>query len=528
MISRIVLCAFTNRVTAGIWRFGRLVSCETFQNDEPGLNAFRGFLHQHRNLPISLIADAVEEDYRVETTPHVTGASRRAVLDRKLNQLYRNTIYRAAQFIGREQGLRRDDQYLMVALSNSECIQPWVIAIEEQQAPLTGVYLLPMVSQFLVGRLKLTAPHLLLMDGLVSGLRQTYFHNGKVRVSRLAPGSGSADPHDPALYLTETEKTRLYLLSQRLIAADTKLSLLVLTSGESGELVCRQIRNELNLECLALDAVKLAGMIGLAQPTLRQFPELLYMQAVVKGGAPVNLAPEGMTRHFQIHRLRGGIGYAALAVLLTSLAMAGLNVRDMLDYRAQTRQVAAQTQDFEQRYAEVARNFPATPLPGNDLKTVVEMSTTIAANRRVPQRLMQVVSGALDLSPEIQLQRLRWKLTDDLNFKDEVSGQAPAGQPSTGQAPASPGVAGTLREIGFLDGEIRNFNGDYRAALDSVNKLAEQLRKDAQVDTVLVVQQPVNVSAHSNLQGSTLDEQAQQMPAATFKLKVILKPVATT
>ena len=40
-----------------------------------------------------------------------------------------------------------------------------------------------------------------------------------------------------------------------------------------------------------------------------------------------------------------------------------------------------------------------------------------------------------------------------------------------------------------------------------------------------VLQQPVNVSSLTNLQGSTLDAQARQIPAASFKLKVVLKPI---
>ena len=139
---------------------------------------------------------------------------------------------------------------------------------------------------------------------------------------------------------------------------------------------------------------------------------------------------------------------------------------------------------------------------------------------------MQVASTALDASGDIVLQRLRWKSTEDLNVRDDESAAAASGPAS--QAPA-PGVVATgmLREVGFVDGEIRNFAGDYRAALDSVNRFAEVLQKHPQVESVTVVQQPVNVSAYTSLQGSTLDAQAQQMPAARFKIKVILKPVVT-
>lgn len=525
MIAKIVLCAFPNRLTAGFWRLGRLVSCEVFSNDEQGLNDFQLYLHQHKHAPIFLIADAVEEDYRLETVPHTSGKARRVLLERKLGQLYRTTLYRAAQYIGRERAQRRDDAFLLAALSNAEGIHPWVLAMAEQRAPLAGVYLLPMVSQFLINRLKLNAPHLLLLDGQVSGLRQTYFQNGQLRVSRLAPDIASTRGRDAQLYLSETEKTRLYLQSQRLIAADTKLSLLILASGEAGDEICRAVGNKLGMECLALAPEKLASHIGIDEQALQKFPELLYMQMVVKGGVPINLAPAEQTRDYLVHRLRQWIGYAAAGLLLGGLTFSALNVMDTLDYQAGLSQKKAQTREFERRYEEVARNFPATPLPGGDLKVVVDMFQTINANHRTPQRLMLVAAAALDRAPEIQLQRLRWTYTDNLNVKDDSN---PSQTAADVHPPAQTlnGTPGTLREIGFIDGQIRNFNGDYRAALDSVNRLVELIQKDVWVESAVVVQQPVNVSAYSSLHGSTLDAQAQQMPAAQFKLKIILKPVA--
>lgn len=527
MISKIVLCAFPNRITAGFWRLGRLVSCEVFQNDEHGHHDFRVFLHRNQGAPIYLIADSVEEDYRVETVPHTSGRARQALLARKLGQLYRTTLYRAAQFLGRERAQRRDDNFLLVALSNAESIQPWILAMGEQRAPLAGVYLLPMVSQLLINRLKLGAPHLLLLDGQVSGLRQTYFHDGQLRVSRLAPDIASSNGRHTQLYLAETEKTRLYLLSQRQIAPDTKLSLLILVNGGAGEEICRTVGSTLGVECMALASERLASHIGIDLQALQQYPELLYMQLVAKGGVPVNLAPVEQTRDYLVHRLRRWIGYTAAGLLLGSLIFSALNVMDMLDSRAQLAQAKLQTMEFERRYDEVARNFPATPLPGGDLKVVVEMFQAIAANNRSPQRLMLVVAASLDASPEIQLQRLRWKFTDDLNARDDSSPSQPVAVAHT-QTQAVSGTPGTLRELGFLDGEIRNFSGDYRAALDSVNRLVEQIRKDARVESVAVVQQPVNVSTYSSLQGSTLDAQAQQMPAALFKLKILLKPAVAS
>lgn len=78
-----------------------------------------------------------------------------------------------------------------------------------------------------------------------------------------------------------------------------------------------------------------------------------------------------------------------------------------------------------------------------------------------------------------------------------------------------------LYEIAFINGEMRRFSGDYRAALESVNRLVERLKADETVAQVDVLQAPVNVSSYSNLQGSTTDERTTQTTPALFKLRVI-------
>ena len=75
-----------------------------------------------------------------------------------------------------------------------------------------------------------------------------------------------------------------------------------------------------------------------------------------------------------------------------------------------------------------------------------------------------------------------------------------------------------------INAEISNFNGDYRAALNSVNRFVANLKADKNVATVEVLQAPVNVSSYVGLQGSTSDELSTQKQPALFKIKILLKP----
>ncbi|HPX88686.1 MAG TPA: hypothetical protein PL133_05410 [Methylophilaceae bacterium] len=519
---KIVLCATANNLLAGVWRNGQLQGNQAFANDDVGYAAFTEFLNQYNTAPIYLIADAVEEDYKLESLPHTSGAAKRELIERKLNQFYRGLAYRTAHFIQREKDKRKDDKYLFVALSNDEFLKNWVALIHTAKAQLVGVYLLPMLSQVLVRQLKLMSPHILLCEKLSSGLRQTYFHNGRLRMSRLVTSVPTAANQLGYFYLVETEKTRLYLISQRFISQDTPINLVLVSIDGSTKAISQGINQEQTLECTDLDLSQIAKSVNLPADLVQQMPELLHMQLLAKGNLVDNLAPPSQTKEYQFNQVKRAIFIASALIGLIGLLVAGWFFRLGLDNKEAFNQAVQDTVIQEHRYSEAAKNFPATPVSATDLKLAVELDKTIAAYPKSPRRMMLVVSAALELSSEIQLDRLRWAFTNDLNIKDEDNLLAlPANNlQSTASTVDDPAK---LIELGYVNAQIANFNGDYRAALNSVNKFVANLKANTQVATVEVLQAPVNVSSYVGLQGSTTDEQSTQRQPALFKLKIILK-----
>lgn len=526
MLTRIVLCATTTHLTAGIWRLGKLQSFQVFQNEEQGYEDFRRFLENNPGVQLYLLADDVEEDFRLETLPHTSGNARREMVERKLNQVYRGTMYRAAHFINRDKEKRRDDRFLFIALNNPELVQGWMQVIESLQAPLVGLYLLPMVSQVIVRRLKLMAPHILLSEKLSSGLRQTYMHNGRLRVSRLAPIPPDSENKLGYFYVTETEKARLYLISQRHITRDTALNVVMPSLDDAGsEQIARLIEQENGVDCTRIDLAQFARGLKLEPGLLANHPELLHMHLLAMGNVPDNLAPSKHTKNSQLNLLRQGINLTSAIILVAGLVLSGIYFKESLDHAAATEELAMQTRNQENLYNEVAKDFPTTPIPSNDLKQAVELHEAIVNYTRSPERVMQVVSQAVENSPEIQINRLHWVRSSDTNLKDTDLAAAA----SSGPAANVPEQAGfvpdptALYQIAFVNGEIRGFTGDYRAALESVTKLVERLRANQEVEQVQILQEPVNVSSFTSLQGSTAEERTAQQTPALFKLKIILK-----
>ena len=55
------------------WRGGSIAECRTFANDENGLAGYEDYLAHFSGVPVYIMVDAVEEDYRFETLPHARG-----------------------------------------------------------------------------------------------------------------------------------------------------------------------------------------------------------------------------------------------------------------------------------------------------------------------------------------------------------------------------------------------------------------------------------------------------------------------
>nr|WP_294839805.1 hypothetical protein [uncultured Methylotenera sp.] len=531
--NKLVLCATANQLLVGVWYAGKLKGNQAFENNEAGHQAFSAFLQQYPSSPVYLIADAVEEDFRLESLPHTTGSAKHELITRKLNQHYRGLDFRTAHFLDRDKDKRRDDNFLFVAISKDDFMQAWIAIIKAQEAQLVGVYLLPTLSQVLMRQLKLTEPHLLLCERLSSGLRQTYFHNGCLRMSRLVPKVPDGPGQLGYFYLVEIEKTRLYLMSQRYITRETPLNLALVSATGSTQQISQGISQEQGLNCTDVNLSSLAKTLGLPVSLLQEKPELMHMQLLASGHVVDNLAPDWLTKSFQFNKLKQALAIGTALVGLFGMAAAAWMFKEGWDHKTAVEQALQDTQIQQHRYDEAAKDFPVTQINANDLKVAVELDKTIAAFPKSPRLMMQVVGAALAPTAqgsldEVQIDRMHWVLTNDSNLNDQdkftpLSTTTNSAQPVANAMP--PADPTKLVEVAFLTAEISGFTGDYRRALNSLNQFVANIKADARVAEVVVLQEPVNVSSFVSLQGSTTDEQSTQKQPAFFKLKIVLKSV---
>ncbi|MFH2123127.1 MAG: hypothetical protein ABIJ50_06565 [Pseudomonadota bacterium] len=513
-----------------------------FPADEIGQAAFDRYLNDLPDIPLYLVADVIEEDFRLENVAHVRGKDRTVLLERKLSQFFRTSDYRAALLQGRDERGRRDDKVLFCALTNNEQLTFWVNRILVQQAPLKGILSVPwLMESFAASRQLARIDHLLLVHlEQHGGLRQTYIHKGRLKFSRLTylatlqdgrlkfnrltslvtiRASNLAD-----MIVAECSHTRQYLERLKLLPRDQPLDVhLIVQDAIAAEIRADLGENEglrLHLQETGIVAADLGLKSALDED---QGVVFLALTQSLRSKGLVNVygSPSAL-RYHRLRKIRKGLMITAACCSVATLAIGTYLLLDGLTQRGKQQSLYREVQQLEQQYHVRQQNFPATPIPAQAMQSVVAAVDMIKKQTVYPMEMMGLVSQALALCPDIRLQKLDWKLTDVEESQEGVDGRvldrqsSVSGEQGHGEVPGllTAILAGKTAVITILEGGVEP-SGGYLGAQESVNRFISALQQIPGLK-VLPLAMPTETSPDSILQ-ATLDGKAIH---ASFSLQL--------
>jgi hypothetical protein len=508
MPRKLVLCASALHLTAGVWTGRQLESVRSFEDEEEDQQAFANLLRAAHGMPVFLMADTVDEDYRFETLPHTRGKDRRDMVERKLRQLYRNTPFFGASLTEREDNKRRDDRYLFASLTDPEVFNPWLRILTASGLPIAGVFPVPMVSLGLIKKLDLKEPNLLLVSKHETGVRQTFVKDQRFRISRLTPiraGGGSIET-----CAEEIRNTRMYLDALNVTHVDDLLTVVVLDQDGSlatlGETVLRGRRN---MQAVRISPQEIIAKVGIDRTALEASQDALHLFLLgQQKSLEFNLAPPALTSGYTRHLASRGIYAASAGVVVLAAAWCGFNLYQTMSLNSEARTIADRTRQEQVRYQEVTRSFPPTPVPTDKLQLTVDVAGRIAGIARLPDTAFRVVSQALDKYPGLRLNGVQWR-------------HGHAGAPEAPNAPAS---ASGLSQSAILQMELTAQASDIKGALSNINSFVRELGKSDKVAEVKVTKMPVNLASSGSLSGSTTSARQEQPQTSQFDVELVLKP----
>ncbi len=466
----------------------RVVSMTLLGADAAAPGRFLAQLRSAPNLPTTLLLDLVEEEFRPDRLPRLPYRDRRAVLERRLAAQFRDTS-RRLQVAGPS---RRD--VLHAGLGRPERLSPWLAALADADVPLRGIHSLPLVCTGLLRRLGLQrGAWLLLGRTQVGGLRQSFFRDGKLLLSRLVPLAPGFDAGEDGALGEELDQMRRYLARHALVPLETPLPVALLADPALmplGEVLARdpRIRPLRLFNTLAVagalgvpDALAAAGMDALAASLVAHRPPAAQYATALE------LAPFRRALRRTWGARAGLAGLAAAALVGASLTAQGLALARRTDV------LAAETARDRQALIELARTLPPALVAPDQMAPLLALASHLAAEKATPEAWLSGLSPHLGHLGGLHWTSLDWQARD----------------------PGAP--AGTRQgSVAELRGEVKAFSGDYRSALAQVEALATALGAAAGVETVTVLESPLDPGPGGALVGQAAPLDAP--PAPRFAL----------
>ncbi|MDE2311017.1 MAG: hypothetical protein KGL01_09350 [Betaproteobacteria bacterium] len=500
MASKTLMFLGADHFHAYTWKNGALSGEQRFADNPEGKEQFVEFLQNHPD-PAYLLADLIEEDFRHETVPHLRGGERTALIQRKFDQYYRNTPFRQALPLQRRKEGRRDDEMLFSGLTNPALISPWLSVLLAHSTPVAGIYSVPNISAPLVR--DIPSSYLLLLSWeKYAGLRQTYFDAKLLRFSRLTPISDGSSFSEAVA--KEAARTQQYLKSLSLLPAGQALSVYIICHADDRHELEARLNDNTDMHYAYLDIQEMGQRIKSKTRYADSDAAPLFLHLLAIKPPPSHYAAAAHTHFFQLMQFRRGLYWLSGALAAASLLWSAADIWEGRGLNADGKSLKAQADKISQQAQQVIQSFPNTLVPATDMKTAVLLARKLENYSPAPQIILEGLSKALDAFPRIRVDKLSWQ---------------------TSAAPDSviPGRAATNApaQVITLDGELTEFSGDYRNALNYLERFQQALAQRGYGVTALAL--PLDISPKGSIAAGAGDDDTKP---AKFSLKIIWRLAA--
>ena len=499
---------------------GALIMEAAFTLDE--LDLFQGYCQSRQSSHFIVLADLVEEDFQLETIPHVIGPTRNQLLARKFEQMYRNSPYRACSSLGREatpapNSRRRDELVLFMAMTNQQAITPWLEIMHAQRNQVRGVYSLAVTAAWLGAHFDLAGRGVLAVTLNRAGLRQVYLENGQPRFARLAVFDVDDLLNAGARIAAEIARTQQYLATLRWLRRDGSPLPVLLVCPPGVRAVWRTAcvntdRLEFEFADLSMLASPGAGLRAGAVADDRSgnfYADSLWTAGALSATPKINFSPPWAAEHYNLWRWRAAITAAGATACAVGLASGAVLFGQAKAIDADTDRQMASMARANADYQQVAKSFPQTLATPEHLKSAVLALDPLANRPLTPEPILIQISQALMQAPSFAVEKIEWSATD---APEPPTGVASA--PRVARAAAAPGAVGPAAleryEVLVLTGALSQERAATpRRKVVAVQSAIDALRRIPGVE-VTPVRLPMDVSPSGMLKGGDEDNVAAE------------------
>lgn len=510
MCTRHLLYLTDNNLSVRQWRSGHIDSPLFFSHDPAGYRQFEHYLIRHRNSSYVMIANIAEERFQVETIPRLGGEDRKAVIQRKLQQLFSNAPLSTSQCLGLQTSSRPSERVLLTALMDHLLITPWLKALDANKAALSGIQSLPFLTAALIEKLGISEQKCLVLSHQDQSFRQSFLEDGCVHFSRL-----TALPEDldedilVSIFALETERLLHYLRSKRILAENSPVTAYVFASSRFWRPLRERFDGIDKLQLALLDFSDCATKTSLKSELTQASGENLFLNLAARSGSRPQFVDNALQHHYRLKTLRQTLYTVGIGVIIACALSSCLLANDIAIIRKDINRAINEAEPYHAALEGITSTTSSPPVRTDSLLRFVNAYTELEQRSITPAGLFIEISKALQEAPDIELDRFVWNSSDKhrpLSPKTSLPGLAANNK----------GIAEF--ESARIQGVIRGDNiASPQQIIHAFDRFMDVLRKNP-VLLVDIVKRPFPVESADTLRN--IDFDIDEYPVRSFSIHV--------
>lgn len=519
-----IIFQFTDKtLTVYQWSSGELSTDSVYYlHKQEDLELFTQNAHSWTEIIGYVLLNLSSEEYHEEQLPHILGKDRKLMLKRKLSKLYPESDYTQYKFLKRQKTGRRDDIFLLSGIADTDAIEPYVDVINSQKIEISGVYSTPLIINKIIKPLKHEKKVLVIATGKPAEhrlpFRQTFLNGKLIHFNRLTSITTSGEPDDLAeKFNREIERSWQYLNNRKELTqgVDLEVILIVPDNVESA------LSNHSQVPHCQYRFAKLDQLIKLHQaenkiqhPHFASFTAFLLSKSVYKTPhyKPKKLAFVRMHKQARRYLLAASIFLAVL-----TLGITGNNLLKNHRMNQTSLDMGQTLVNNSDNIDSLESWFDARKTSPEKMETIVTTARKLTETNPQPESIFKIISSSYSNYSDLSLKTVEWKTVsseetanDTFNNDDVDSGFSDIAPPSNSN-----------KVLITLEGEVLNFRGNYRDAIEHIQDFANDLQKLTTVSTVNIHKLPLDINPTTIISRSIND----QTPPS-FAMDVELTPEA--
>ena len=479
------------------WRKGEIVAANVFEPNDKGFAGFRDFVKDYKNIKTMMLVDIIEEDFHSDSIPKVSGKDRDALIERALNNNFRDVTYRCALSHGKSKTERGKEDILLGALTNTELLTPWLSEIRRQGIRLSAIQSVSMVGEALIPKIGLEEkPVLLISQQLPWTIRFSFYKNGKLYFSRLIPTRLKDISEFPEVVLSEIDSTLKYLQYKRLMNESENINTTLILAEEYAELMNKTLQVGPETSYNVLTVPEVAEKIDIKGALESTTADIIFAHIAEQKQNNRYGRKDDLLCH-KSHSMKNflyGLGATIAAAGIGLSAYFSIN-SIIFDKNAQMAQKSADL--FQAKYEEQSMQLNELLDNAEIMKQSVDAVAKLTRDASFsPTFILDTFSQTIAQYPQVKLDKVTISYDTGLVIPNPAD-------PASMEANLEPPNPTYPKPVLNIDASLIGMEKDYRESLKLVSRFKKDLQNLGATTKVEITKQPVEITPQTQFSGNT-------------------------